>query len=51
MLSPYSVLRILPLKENEFLNILNLVLVRKISANEMYLRSEGFRTRPPVADD
>jgi len=23
----------------------------KIYANELYLRSEGFRTRPPVADD
>ncbi len=23
----------------------------KISANELYLRSEGFSTRPPVADD
>ena len=23
----------------------------KVSANELYLRSEGFSTRPPVADD
>ena len=22
-----------------------------MAANELYLRSEGFRTRPPVADD
>ena len=26
-------------------------LVNSVANNEMYLRSEGFRTRPPVADD
>ena len=25
--------------------------VNSVANNELYLRSEGFRTRPPVADD